>query len=126
MRVSDPKVGKQRIAAIERGPNHPLQVSGAKLAKRLANKEDALALAMELGTQRLAESLPQVLEAVIQKAQEGHVACAKLVLERVLPPVLTRDAVSGTVNVQINVGAVQTASEVKDAQAIPTTAQTYD
>jgi hypothetical protein len=44
-----------------------------------------LAAAADIGYERIAKALPEVLDAVIEKAKGGNMTAAKLLLDRIIP-----------------------------------------
>ncbi len=55
------------------------------VAAAIAKRQSVMAVAMDIGYTQIAEALPEVLGAVIEKAKDGNMTAAKLLLDRIIP-----------------------------------------
>ena len=79
----------------------------ATIAEAIVKRQSVMAVAMDVGYTQIAEALPDVLNAVIEKAKDGNMTAARLILERILPVQSVADAQGGDKQVHVNITVSQ-------------------
>lgn len=74
-----------------------------KVAQAIVKRQSVMAVAMDVGYTQIAEALPEVLSAVIEKAKTGNMTAAKLLLDRIIPIQAIGDANQTDKSVHVNI-----------------------
>ena len=113
MRIKAPPLKDKEDAQVEEIEN-ALQPKPRtrKAPKRTKKKETIFKEAMQQGFERvLTTHFREVLEVVVEKAKDGDMSAAKMLLDRVVPvsKAVDLDALDerGGVNIQVNVGRIE-------------------